>query len=332
MKNQQIYKDLNTSFVSLSDLLKCLRKQMFVGTVHFKSGNYEADIFVGKDRQLKARENTKRNGKVLTNKEILRHVLLRARKPNGIVNVYKQEEANEPILKRLLPRLHKKFDSVKEEYSLANTQISSYLPRIRKQAETPTKISKGRKRNSLPRKAPAVETLATTVFDQKTSKKRIRQEFNVPKKRMHRKFDNSYPPMYGSKNRILTEKEVLLNLMNELFNTIDKNLEKANLNFSWMLEKTRLEVGRDDFYPNPDSTYFKYENGKIITDEKINTQLFVENILNVLHGILKKLRSNSKFKDVYLTVNQEILALIYDRKMLYDKFAITQKLKKIAIN
>ena len=332
MKNQQIYKDLNTSFVSLSDLLKCLRKQMFVGTVHFKSGNYEADIIVEKDHQLKARENIKRNGKLLTNKEILRHVLMRAKKPNGIVNVYRQSEKPEPILKRLLPRLHKKFDSVREEYSLANTQISSYLPKIQKQQEISAQNTNRRINKASLREKAAAAKVSTAVLNQQSAKKRIRQEFSVPKKRLHRKFDNSQTQITKSKNGTLTERDILLNLMSELLGMVDKNLAKANLNFSWMLEKTRAEVGRENFYPNPDSTFFKYENGKIVAGEKINTQLFVENVLTVLQGILKKLRSNSKFKEVYLTVNQEILALIYDRKTLYDKFAITSKLKKIAIN
>jgi hypothetical protein len=330
MKNYQIYKDLNTSFVSLSDLLKSLRKQRFVGKVNFKSGKYEANIFFTKNKQLKAYENIKRGGRILTNKEILRHILFRGREPNGIVNVYREPEKPEPILKRLLPGLHKKFDSVKAEYSFADAQFTSFLPRIHKQKDTSAKKSGNKKKNASVKKA-VVFNNVPMALNQNSPLENIQQNAGnsaspIPKP------GNDTTPIPKPGNTISTDWEILLSLTGEILGTVDKHLAKANLNFAWMFEKTRLEFVADDSSLNPDSWIFKYENGKIEMHEEINSQVFVEYVLKILQGVLKTLRSNSKFNEVYLTVNQEILVLVYDRKQLYDKFSLTSKLKKIAIN
>lgn len=330
MKNYQIYKDLNTSFVSLSDLLKSLRKKRFVGKVNFKSGTYEANIFFTKNKQLKAYENIRHNGKILTNKEILRHILFRGRKPNGIINVYREVEKPEPLLKRLLPGLHKKFDSVKAEYSLTDTQFTSFLPRIHKQKDLSAKTINNRKTTASPKNSVAFNNVPMALHpDSLLNDLQQNPENNttpIPKP------GNHSMPIPKPGNTISTDWEILLSLTGEILGTVDKHLAKANLNFAWMFEKTRLEFVTDESFLNPDSRIFKYENGRIEMHGEVNSQIFVEYVLKVLQGVLRKLSSNSKFKEVYLTINQEILVLVYDRKTLYDKFSLTSKLKEIAIN
>lgn len=345
MKKHSLYKDLNTSFVSLSDLLKCLRQQKFVGNVHFKSGKYEAQITLARNNQLRAHENIRRNGKILTNRDILRHILREARQPNGVINVYRQPEKTAPILKRILPRLQKKFDSVRAEYSFANAQFTSFLPRIHKpKKSTGVRITAVGKKPALPRRSEPFARVpvggrggaaAAVPVEEKPSNS-SRDKISDPRldaaKRIPRPPGDLPEALRNPPQRILTDWEIVLNLMNEILGTVDKNLAEANLNFTWMFEKTRLEIGRQTSGSHTETIAFSYENGRIVAGQKMNPQLFADNVLRVLRGILRKLRANSKFKQVYLTINQEILALIYDRRHLYDKFSITAKVKEIAMN
>ena len=125
------------------------------------------------------------------------------------------------------------------------------------------------------------------------------------------------------------EWQQLLDLTAELLQTIDKSLAEANLHFPTAFEKARIEISGDYPFLSPISGFFDYKNGKVSMEEKVSATLFVASINETLRRILEKLGKNEKFSDVHRATTQKILALIHQRKSLYDKFFITPQLEKI---
>lgn len=323
MKQDPVYKDLNTSFVSLSDLLKCLRRERFVGRVHLKSGKYEADITVSDDQELEARENIGRNGKVLTNKDILRHVLIRSREPGGVINVYRQKDAQYPIFKRLLPRLQKKFDAVREEYSFSNAHLTTFLPRIRKQRKAISPAGTRQVARPLPLRS-------ARAISNPQPPKRVQPQSRIKKPVVGRIPPQEPPKIRKMNERVLSDWDIAINLMNEIIATVDRRLSDANVNFAWMFETARLESGTPGTAPYTDATVFSYENGRLLVHQRTDLHIFIENILAVLKGVMRKLRRNSRLTKIYKSIIEEIQALVHERRDLYDKYSITSRIQELA--
>ena len=96
MKNQPLYKNLDTSFVNLSALIKYLRRQQFAGNIRIELGNYEADIILSAKNEMRVRENDRVAGRVAEGDDAFERLLIRAREPGGIINVYQAfDEAKE---------------------------------------------------------------------------------------------------------------------------------------------------------------------------------------------------------------------------------------------
>ena len=103
MKINLTHKNLNTSYVNLSALLKFLRQQKFVGRVHFETKGYEADIFFTPENELSTRENDHLAGRISAGREVLPRILVRAHEPGGIINVYDEIEEEVSVKTEDLP-------------------------------------------------------------------------------------------------------------------------------------------------------------------------------------------------------------------------------------
>ncbi|MGI9056868.1 MAG: hypothetical protein ACR2F2_13820, partial [Pyrinomonadaceae bacterium] len=74
---------------------------------------------------------------------------------------------------------------------------------------------------------------------------------------------------------------------------------------------------------------FRYAKGKITLNGQIQPDQFISSQLEALRRVLEKLGANQKFSEIYRTTVQNLLALMRQRKPLYDRFSITPKLEKI---
>jgi hypothetical protein len=89
MKKEPIHKNLNTSFVSLSALVRYLGNLQFVGSIRVEFASYEADIVFTRSRTIQAREYNHVDGRISHGKLALERILLRGREPHGRIHVYK---------------------------------------------------------------------------------------------------------------------------------------------------------------------------------------------------------------------------------------------------
>lgn len=92
MSKYPIHKNLNTSFVNLSALVRHLRSLQFVGTVQIELSSYEADIEFGEDGSITACEQDHIAGRLSFGDDALRRIMIRAKEAGGVVNVYKSDD------------------------------------------------------------------------------------------------------------------------------------------------------------------------------------------------------------------------------------------------
>src|SRR5687768_6708792 len=99
MKSYPIHENLDTSFVNLSALIKYLRRKQFAGSIRLELGDYAAEIRFDETADLTVRENDRATGRVSEGEEALQRILIRARQPGGIINVYRHLAENHAIFK-----------------------------------------------------------------------------------------------------------------------------------------------------------------------------------------------------------------------------------------
>lgn len=295
MKNRPIHENLDTSFVNLSALVKYLRRRQFVGNVRVELSGYDADIDLTAENQINVREQDRITGRIGEGEEALQRILIRAREPGGIIHVYqKVEETENSVVEK------------KEQTDEANGLNIQKTPNPPVQNETAKIISSD--------KPPIAETLP------KAGLKLPKFPFKLTNRVENKAKQSEISPQ---------EWQTLLDLTAEILNTVDKTLAESNLDFPAAFEKARLEISEDYPFLNPASGIFDYKNGKTSMSEQISATLFVVSINETLRRIFEKLGNNPKLAEVHRAVMQRIIALIRQRKPLYDKFSITPELEKI---
>jgi hypothetical protein len=294
MKHNPIHENLDTSFVNLSALVRYLRRRQFVGKVRIELSGYEADVYLCKGNQLRAREYDRITGRISEGEEALQRILIRAREAGGTVNVYQEvAEKNEA------PKL-----PAKNEDRPAPKPVQEIKP-VTVLAQQPT--------NGKPKGA-----ITSDITKPKTALPDF--PFELSNKVENKARQAKLSP---------TDWQTLLDLLSELLETIDKTLAAANLDFTAALSKARAQVSSDYPFLNPESDIFVYKNGKIAMREQTSPKLFVASIVEILQRILDKLGSIPKFSSAYRLATKNILTLIQHRKTVYDKFSITEQLKKV---
>lgn len=306
MKTRPIYQNLNTSFVNLSALIKYLRRLQFTGNIRVELSGYEADVTLSADNQMRVREHDRVAGRISEGEESLQRLLIRAREPGGIVNVYQEIEEDAPAIEPIAPVVEEipfaaeAKQTVAAETAIVNISSPPHLNGHSKKAQV---------------ELPPIEDDFPRI--------------NANPLKIPFELSNKFEAKARQTNLAPHDWQMLLNVTAELLDTIDKTLAEANLEFSAAFEKARLEIASDYPFLNPLAGIFDYKNGKIIVRQQINAKLFAAGINETLRRILEKLGRNPKFLNIYLTTVQKIIILIEKRQSLYDKFSITPQLSRI---
>jgi hypothetical protein len=297
MKNRPLHENLDTSFVNLSALVRHLRRREFAGNIRVELNGYEADIALTAAGEMRVREYDRIAGRISEGEEAMQRLLIRAREPGGIINVYQEaEESAEPPLEELIEIIEKLPVAVVEKQTVVSVA-----------AQTPAQNGNSK----------------TTQAKPQPSENGSGQPPKFPFE-----LSNKYETKAKQQNLSAEDWQMLLNLTAELLNTIDCSLAGANLEFAAAFEKARLEISHDYPFLNPSSNVFDYKNGKIIVRQQINAKLFSASINETLRRILDKLGRNPKFLNIYFITTQKVVELIEKRKPLYEKFFITPQLEK----
>jgi len=299
MKTRPIHENLDTSFVNLSALLRYLQRRQFVGRVRIELSGYEADVHLLEGNKIQVREHDRIAGRTAEGEEALQRLLIRAREPGGTINVYQmivEPEKNElPAVEAKPAPVEAKQNSNGFPKALANGNANGH--------QTPKTVVT--KENPSPKPNVSLPNFPFDLTNEVEARARQTQQL-AP-----------------------ADWQTLLQLIGELLGTIDKTLAGANLNFSAAFGKVRAEIAADYPFLNPARGVFEYTSGKVSMREPASAKLFVAAINEALRRILEKLGSSPKFSQIYRAVVQKILALIHQRKPLYEKFFITPQLEKV---
>ena len=301
MNNRPLYENLDTAFVNLSALVKYLKRREFVGRIRVELNNYEADITLTQANKLAVREHDKVSGRVSEGEEAFHRLLIRARESGGTIHVYQAQTAAAAVV----------------------PAPSKTVPVVSAEPEKPVTIAQ--KTQTVPatngaKVAIAVQTKPVEVKPAPT----LANHPTFP-------FELSNSVEAKAKRDQISDQDwqVLLGLTGELLGVIDQSLASAKLDFKSAFSKARAQISNDYPFMNQSEDKFSYSNGKVTLSEKVGSRLFVSSIIESLRRIIEKLGANPKFAVVYRDTVQKLLALINQRKPLYDRFGMTAQLKRI---
>jgi hypothetical protein len=88
-KSRPVYEHLDTTFVNLAALLRYLQQRGFVGRIHVVLAEYEAEVLLDEGGGApRVREVDYATGRRAEGDDALPRLLVRAREPGGLINVY----------------------------------------------------------------------------------------------------------------------------------------------------------------------------------------------------------------------------------------------------
>ena len=297
MKSYPIHENLDTSFINLSALIKYLRRKQFAGSVSVELGDYAAEIRFDETGDLTARENDRVSGRVSEGEEAFERILIRARQPGGIINVYRHLAENSSVFgengitaeENIIP------SALQPTVSAQRVGEKSFRQPVDIIADSAVQI-------------PAMSNSASPLPFQLSNNVETRARAGV------------LAPQ---------EWQMLLDLTGEFLGAIDRRLAEENLNFKTAFIKASAEIVNDYPFLHRGKGIIDYNQGKITMSEQISANIFVNGIMEVLRRIMEKLGANPNFSEIYRRTAQEILALIRQRQPLCDKFSLTAPLEKI---
>lgn len=330
MKNRPVHENLDTSFVNLSALVKYLRRRQFAGHVRIELSGYEADIYLTAENNLKVREYDHIAGRIAEGEEALQRILIRAREPGGIINVYQSvSEAQSAAENREIAAENREAATAEthevpaEKPSIAVEKPPISAPPVKiKLPPAPTSGANGNGK-------PKIETNGSGARSENDPAKSEEKPAAAPKSAFPRvpfEFTNKVEALAKQPALSDEDRAMLLNLTGELLGTIDRALGAAKLEFPQAFQKACAEISAD--YPFLKT--LDYGKGKIYyADTQVNPRFFVAGVLEAVRRIFDKLAANEKFLEVYRDTVQRVLALTHQRRPFYDRFAITKPLEKI---
>lgn len=330
MNFRPVHQNLDTSFVNLSALIKYLRRRQFAGIVRVRLNNYEAEIHITDENQLKVSEQDHLSGRVSEGEEALQRILIRSREPGGIVNVFQKVNTNPAA------EISEKIDAKTSAEVSKKTEIPKSIEAVTKTISV--------KKNLLikPEVKAAVEKLPAETLKKPTPEILTQKiEMPTPTIDIHPSAQKVSLPEFpfrltnnveakAQRAKVSPEKfQTLVKLFAEILGMIDKNLAEANLNFAAAFEKACSEISGDYPFLRAQENIFLYKNGEIKIGGQINPNQFKSSLLEAVRRVLEKLGANPKFSAVYRATIQNLLALVRLRKDLCDEFSVTAKLEKI---
>lgn len=301
MNNRPLYENLDTAFVNLSALVKYLKRREFVGRIRVELNNYEADITLTQTNKLAVREHDKVSGRISEGEEAFHRLLIRARESGGTIHVFQAQAAAAAVV----------------------AAPSNTVPVVAAQPETPVTIAQKTQTAPATNGAKVAAAVQTKPVEAKPAPT-LANHPTFP-------FELSNSVEAKAKRDQISDQDwqVLLGLTGELLGVIDQSLASAKLDFKSAFSKARSQISNDYPFMNQSEDKFSYSNGKVTLSEKVGPRLFVSSIIESLRRIIEKLGANPKFAVVYRETVQKLLALINQRKPLYDRFGMTAQLKRI---
>lgn len=304
-----IHENLDTSFVNLSALLRYLRRREFVGKINVELSGYEAEILLSGAGEITAREHDRIAGRIAEGEEALQRLLIRAREPGGIINVFQAAAVNPQLKKSEAPmpaKISPQVSETKPPKANGNTV----------KIEIPQKIE-------LPQ---AVLEAKIPPFEISAEKTNGKQTVSLPD--FPFKLSNKFEEKARRINLAPQHWQTLLDVTGEILGKIDETLKGAKLDFNAAFKKACAEIV-DDYPFLAAANDFLYQNGKITMREQASAPVFVSGVFEALRRILEKLGKFPQHAAAHRKCLENLAGLNEQRKRFHDKFSITPQIERI---
>lgn len=132
MNKYPIHKNLNTSFVNLSALVRHLRSLQFVGSIQIELSSYEAEIEFTDDGSIKAREQDHIAGRLSFGEDALQRIIIRSKESGGVINVFKSGpecETDRVFIDKAIAEKAREMAAGPQRAVQVNNQMEDYFTR-----------------------------------------------------------------------------------------------------------------------------------------------------------------------------------------------------------
>ncbi|MCB1023943.1 MAG: hypothetical protein KDB79_06130, partial [Acidobacteria bacterium] len=302
MEDRSIHKNLDTSFVNLSALIKYLRRRQFSGCVKVQLNGYRAEITLRGDNTISVHEHDQISGRVSDGEEAFQRVLIRAREAGGTINVFQAVAPGQKAVKSAAAPLTKNVKKPAPGVKAAGEQV------IRKPTHPPVPVAAKRPQTNGFAKKNGNSNIAENGAPQKTNAAAAGFSGKNPQvNSVSSKTLPDFPFVLSNKVEAKAQRELtspedwqnLLKLTVELLTVIDRSLAAANLNFAAEFQKICTEIADDYPFLDPNNEVFSYSNGRILMSKQMSAKIFISGISEVLRKILVKLSKSGKYSEIY---------------------------------
>ncbi|MEZ5308247.1 MAG: hypothetical protein R2684_13965 [Pyrinomonadaceae bacterium] len=344
MTEKTVHRNLDTSFVNLSALVKFLRRRQFLGTIKIRLNGYDAEIALREKNRLGVKEHDHISGRVSEGEEAFQRVLIRAREGGGTIDVFQNINGSEIT----------KSESAKQRTAPVPSKPVAQKP----QKTVPSRAAAVAVAGGAQAGFTTAQVLNGSVVEVSIVEDPFGTDAPIPKPngRMEAPATNSERPIATTqavttpkpnlpdfpfllsnrveekaKRRKLETKDwqILLKLTVELLGVVDRSLALRGLDFAAAFKKVRGEIAGDYPFLSPSENIFDYSKGRISMTEQVAERIFVGSIAEALSKILDRLASKTEFEDLSRDTSRLISSLISKRQQHYDRFGMTQPLRKI---
>lgn len=326
MNNRPIHKNLDTSYVSLSALVKYLRNRQFAGCIKVSLSGYTAEILINEEKPLKVRERDLLTGRISEGVETFKRLLIRTREPGGTIDVYQRAKVKTAV-KKVAPPVSKVAKPIapkpKQEVPVP-PQIVDFVQQTK--AKHPARNGK----NGLsPKEYLDVSTKIPAEDPNPENAEVTKQERQTSLPDFPFQLTNSVERKAQNRELSGNDWQTLLKLTVEILEVVDNSLSTHDLDFAAAFRKARTEIADDYPFMNPSSNIFDYQDGRIRMTDQVNHTVFIRSIVESLKRILVRLGGNPKFDVLYRDTAHMIIALIKKRGPHYNRYGFTSPLRNM---
>ncbi len=278
-----IYQNLDTSFVDVEALLRHLQRQKFLGAVRVKLNGYEAEVLLGKNEKIVARESDQSQGRENAGETALQRVLTRTRQSRGTIDVFQFS----PAVSETASNAKKSSEKQKIKAAINKVNLK----------ESPALSDSQRK--LFPRVEPAPENDPQP------------KHVEAPAELTQR-----------AKKLVMTDDDwrILIRLSCEILAVINKSFATAGLEFVPVFYEIRTAIAADYPFMDPKKTIVYFDGHRLRLTQKVSPPLFAASINDVVRKLTQKLSPKTKMAELQLDIISKLSLLKERRHFQYQRF------------
>ncbi len=291
--NDLIYRNLDTSFVNITALVRHLCGRGFTGKVSVETDGYRAELELNGTDEIEVREWDLVTGRNSEGEEAMQRLLVRARSGGYSVDVTPTGAATES-------------SSVMR---LAALQPEPQIPIVQARA------------SAVVENLPAVDIPLTPLTESEIETAvEVRPVFS----------ELVGHPVITESQTVSSERpdadwQELLGLTAELLTAVDRSLAVCGLDFQAAFAKASSELANDYLFLRS----VVYSAGVLHVGERPEPALFVSGVMDVMRRVMHRLGANPQFVELHRSTAERLVGLVHRNKERYDRYHVTVPLYRV---